>query len=96
MNGTRTRQQAREKSQKLSPEEEKHLLAWIQTEDLAGASPTDARIRAMANMIYQNQTDPRRTLSIGKNWIIKFRKRHPELENRRLCRIDIRGKGAVG
>jgi len=67
MNGTLPRQQAHENEQKLPPQEEQLLLAWIQAEDLAGASPTYARIRAMANMMYQNQTTPPRTTSLGKN-----------------------------
>jgi hypothetical protein len=92
MNGTLSRQQAHENEQNLSPQEEQLLLAWIQAEDLAGASPTYARIRAMANMMYQNQTTPPRTLSIGKNWIKGFKKRYPELENRRVRRIDIQRK----
>ena len=67
MNGTLPRQQAHEKEQLLSPEEEQLLLAWIQAEDLAGTSPAYARIRTMANMMYQHQTTPPRTLSIGKH-----------------------------
>ena len=94
-NGTLPRQQAHEKQQNLSPEEEQFLLSWIQAEDLAGASPIYARIRAMANMMYQHQTTPPRTLNIGKNWVNKFKKRHPELENRRVRRIDIQRKDAV-
>jgi transposase len=95
MKGMLSRQQAHAKAQKLSPEEEQFLLSWIQTEDLAGTSPTYARIRAMANLMYQHQTTPSRTLSIGKNWITKFRKRHPELENRRVRRIDIQRKDSI-
>jgi hypothetical protein len=95
MNGKLSRQQAHENEQNLSPEEEQFLLAWIQAEDLAGASPTYARIRAMANMMYQHQTTPPRTLSIGKNWITKFKKRHPELENRRVRRIDVQRKDSM-
>jgi hypothetical protein len=51
-NGTLPRQQAHENEQSLSSEEEQLLLAWIQAEDLAGAPPTYARIRAMANIMY--------------------------------------------
>jgi DDE superfamily endonuclease/Tc5 transposase DNA-binding domain len=95
MEGMLSRQQAHAYRQNLSPEEEQLLLSWIQTEDLAGASPTYARIRAMANSMYQHQTTPPRTLNIGKNWINKFKKRYPELENRRVRRIDIQRKDAV-
>jgi transposase len=73
VNGQLSRRQAHENEQNLSSEEERLLLSWIQAEDLAGASPTYARIRAMANMMYQHQTTPPRTLSIGKKWINKFR-----------------------
>jgi hypothetical protein len=52
MNGKLSCQQAHEKEQNLSSEEEQFLLAWIQTEDLASTSPTYTRIRAMANMMY--------------------------------------------
>jgi Tc5 transposase DNA-binding domain/helix-turn-helix, Psq domain len=95
INGTLSRQQAHENEQNLSPQEEQLLLAWIQAEDLAGATPTYARIRAMANKMYQHQTTPPRTLSIGKNWISKFKKRHPELENRRVRLIDIQRKDSI-
>jgi hypothetical protein len=95
INGTLSRRQAHEKHQSLSPEEENLLLAWIQAEDLAGASPTYARIRAMANLMYQHQTTPPRTLNIGKNWIRKFKNRHPELEGRKVRRIDIQRKDAI-
>jgi hypothetical protein len=50
--GMPTRQDAHAYRQKLSPKEEQLLLSWIQTEDLASASPTYARIRAMANSVY--------------------------------------------
>ena len=40
MEGMLSRQQAHAYRQNLSPEEEQLLLSWIQTEDLAGASPT--------------------------------------------------------
>jgi hypothetical protein len=90
-----SRQQAHEKEQALSFEEEQLLLAWIQTEDRPGTSPAYARIRAMANMMCPHQTTHSRTLNIGKNWINKFKKRHPELERRKLCRIDIQRKDAV-
>jgi hypothetical protein len=82
--GTLPRQQAHEKQQNLSSEEEQFLLAWIQAEDLAGTSPTYTRIRTMANLMYQHQTTPSRTVNIGKNWITKFKKRHPELEHRKV------------
>ena len=72
VNGQLSRHQAHEKDQNLSPEEEQLLLAWIQAEDLASAPPTYARIRAMANMMYQHQTTPPRTFNIGKNWVNKF------------------------
>jgi hypothetical protein len=95
INGTLPHSQAHQKHQNLSHEEEQLLLAWIQAEDLAGASPTYARIRAMANMMYQHQTTPPRTLSIGKNWITGFRARHPELENRKVRRIDKQRQEAI-
>ena len=95
IDGTLSRRQAHEKDQNLSPEEENLLLAWIQAEDLTGASPTYARIHVMANLMYQHQTSPPRTLNIGKNWIRKFKNRHPELENRRVRRIDIQRKNSV-
>ena len=65
--GMPTRQDAHAYRQNLSPAEEQLLLSWIRTEDLSGSSPTYARIRAMANSMYQHQTTPLRTLSIGKN-----------------------------
>jgi hypothetical protein len=58
INGTLSRQQAHEKEQNLSYEEEQFLLAWIQAEDLASTPSTYARIRAMANIMYQHQTTP--------------------------------------
>jgi len=93
--GMPTRQDAHAYQQKLSPDEEQLLLSWIQTEDLAGSSPTYDRIRAMANSMYQHQITPPRTLNLGKNWIHRFKKRHPELENRRVRRIDIQRKHAT-
>jgi len=90
-----TRQDAHAYRQNLSPAEEQLLLSWIRTEDLSGSSPTYARIRAMANSMYQHQTTPLRTLSIGKNWINRFKKRHPELENRRVRRIDVQRMNAT-
>ena len=50
--GILPRNKAFQKFQKLSPEEEQYLLAWIQAEDLAGTSPSFSRIRAMANRMY--------------------------------------------
>jgi hypothetical protein len=95
IDGTLSRRQAHEKDQSLSPKEENLLLAWIQAEDLASASPIYARIRAIANLIYQQQTSPPRTLNLGKNWIRKFKNRHPKLENRRVRQINIRRKDSI-
>jgi Tc5 transposase DNA-binding domain/helix-turn-helix, Psq domain len=95
VNGQLSRRQAHEKDQTLSPEEEQLLLAWIQAEDLVSSPPTYAKVRAMANKMYQHQTTPPRTLNIGKNWINKFKKRHPELENRPVRRIDIQRKDSI-
>jgi hypothetical protein len=52
INGKLSRQQAHKNEQNLSPKEEQLLLVWIQAEDLASTSPTYARIRAMANIMY--------------------------------------------
>jgi transposase len=52
MKGILSRQEAHAYRQNLSPEEEQLLLSWIQAEDLAGTSPTYARIHAMANTMY--------------------------------------------
>src|SRR5271155_2953786 len=72
MKGKPSRQQAHQYEQNLSPEEKQLLLSWIQAEDLAGASPTYARIHAMVNMMYQHQVTPSRILNIDKHWINKF------------------------
>ena len=87
--GRLPRNKAFQKFQKLSPEEEQYLLAWIQAEDLAGTSPSFSRIRAMANRMYQNQTSPPdRSKQLGKNWIDGLKKRHPQLVTRKVRRVD--------
>jgi len=64
--GGRSRQQAREEQQLLSPDQERLLVRWILDLEVAGAPPTFAQVREFAGLISTASGGPS---TIGVNWI---------------------------
>lgn len=84
LKGGLTRQQAREKDQLLTHQEEKVLAKWISAATAAG-NPVDRRyVLEMAQGMRENRTPlPEGFLPpIGQDWIRRFLRRHPLLHTK--------------
>jgi hypothetical protein len=84
--GTRSRSMANEHHQSLSPTEERTLLKWITHLTRAGYPIAPSLAYDIAENIrsqrYQLSTTRRSDLllrPLGKNWLAKFKSRHPEI-----------------
>ena len=84
MAGRTSRSHAHETTQILSSAEEKTLLKWITQLTCTGYPASPALAIQMAETIrsqrYQLSKGPRPQRPIGKNWLDRFRKRHPEIQ----------------
>jgi hypothetical protein len=80
-----TRSMARQQQQRLSPEQEEFIAAWILMEDSAGCPPSHARVRDMATRILQMGGD---ATPLGKKWITHFIQRNPRIASRVGRTID--------
>jgi hypothetical protein len=85
--GTANRVETRVNSYKLTQIEEESLRKWILLMDSRGAAPRPATVREIVDLLLatRGSTPP---LSVGKNWVIEFVKRHPDLLGRFLRRYD--------
>ena len=80
-----SRHQAHEPRQLLSIKQEGELIKWISQLVAVGKPPTHAVIQQMAGYVaVQNG----HSTHIGKRWILRFQKRHPECFRKRAARKD--------
>ena len=109
--GCPTRTQARQSQQNLSPAQESALLKWIKQLTIGGYSPTHLLLREIAEEVRSNRSrnlddacdaSPSGTLEIrpplplGREWVLRFIKRHPHLQVVLGRRIDsVRMDGAT-
>jgi len=79
--GRQNRAISRANSHKLTEIEEESLKKWILSIDARGAAPRPSTVREMANLLLESRgITP--VLSVGKNWVTKYVKRHSELSSR--------------
>jgi len=79
--GRQNRAISRANSHKLTEIEEESLKKWILSMDARGAAPRPSTVREMANLLLESRgITP--VLSVGKNWVTKYVKRHSELSSR--------------
>jgi 4-hydroxybenzoate polyprenyltransferase len=77
LRGAAPMHEARKNDQKLSPEQEAFLAQWILHEEVSGRAPNRRRVVSMGNSILAESGHPGR---LGKRWIDRFVKRHPEIK----------------
>ena len=85
--GTTNRVETRANSHKLTKIEEDSLRKWILSMDSRGVAPRPTTVREMADLLLaaRGSTPP---LSVGKNWVTEFVKRHSDLSSRFSRRYD--------
>ncbi|KAM3481790.1 hypothetical protein MY8738_004286 [Beauveria namnaoensis] len=75
-NGRNSARQAFEKQQKLSAEWERTLVSYVVEQSQLGRTPTHQQIKAVAKSYLASSGQ---ATTIGKNWLNRFIKRHPEI-----------------
>lgn len=81
IHGRKNRVDLRVNSSKLTKTEENSLKNWIISMDIRGEPPRPQTVSDMANLLLATRgTTPIR--NIGKNWVTRYVKRHPELTTR--------------
>ena len=71
----------------LLAEEEKVLIEWIFQLHRLGVPARPSRVRGMAEHIRRTRTGAD-VPPLGKNWVTKFTKRHPEIKSVIGARLD--------
>ncbi|OQE11280.1 hypothetical protein PENFLA_c074G06585, partial [Penicillium flavigenum] len=81
LRGITFRAETRANGHKLTQIEEESLQKWILSMDSRGSAPRPSTVREMANLLLEKRgTTP--VVSVGKNWVTEFVKRHPLLSSR--------------
>ena len=89
LNGITYRADLRANNYKLTAYEEKSLYEWIISLDDRGAAPRPNTVREAANILLKTRgsTPP---ITVGKNWVENFVRRHSELSTRFSRSYDYR------
>lgn len=77
LNGIVTRNEANEHNQRLSKQQESHLVNWIISQGALGFAPTHQQVREFAARIVKAGGDDQ---PLGKSWIEGFLRRNPEVK----------------
>src|SRR6266496_4724977 len=96
MNQTKSRAQARQDMQNLTPAEEKALVRWITQVARTGFPARHSTVREMAEAIRLRRVSEINACNaelisyepLGKNWVSRFVKRHPQLGTARGRAIE--------
>jgi Tc5 transposase DNA-binding domain/helix-turn-helix, Psq domain len=85
ISGSQNHRSAYSNMQRLSPEQEDHLAAWILQQESLNYAPTHAQVRAIATGVLKQAGDYQ---PLGKKWTTHFLNRHPELKTKLGRRTD--------
>lgn len=66
----------------LSMNQESRLVTWILRQESFGYAPSHSQIRAYVIALQKQQNNGGDVPKLGRNWVSKFIKRHPELRNK--------------
>ena len=84
---TLPRAAAHEEQQRLTPPEEKAIVKWCFTQDDIGFPPRLDMVKDMAIHLESKRTT-KPSLPLGKNWISRFLRRHPDLALKLSTRLE--------
>jgi Tc5 transposase DNA-binding domain/helix-turn-helix, Psq domain len=85
ISGSQNHRSAYSNMQRLSPEQEDHLAAWILQQESFNYAPTHAQVRAIATSVLKQAGDYQ---PLGKKWTTHFLNRHLELKTKLGRRTD--------
>ncbi len=78
--------------QKLSPDQEKHLVTWILAQEALGFPVKQKEIELFANRVPDASGSSE---TVGKNWLQKFINRHPALKTKKDRRMETRAASRI-
>lgn len=85
LNGGQSPRKAKEGMQRLSKEQEEHLVEWILLQESLGLAVTHQQMRELAERIAKAGGDNK---PLGKRWVEHFIKRNPEVRTKRGKPMD--------
>lgn len=85
LNGTLNKYDAQEHTQRLSRQQETHLVQWILTQEALGLAPTHQQVREFAGRVIKAGGD---NIPLGKAWMEGFLRRNPEVRTVRGKPLD--------
>lgn len=85
LRGQQSRRAARAQQQLLSPEQEEHLVQWILRSEAGGNAINHAQFREAVLLVCQVANGPSK---VGKDWIYRFLRRHPEVKTKIGQKLD--------
>ena len=86
--GERTSHQlAQVNNQLITEVEEKAIVAWCKEQDDRGFPPRLDMVKDMALYVYEKRTG-NKIIKVGKNWIMRFLDRHPDLATKFSTKLD--------
>ena len=85
LKGRVSRRIARQPQQLLSEIQEQLLVQWILDLEAQGHAPSFTAVRDLAGVVSRDSGGPN---NVGKNWISRFLKRHPEIRSKVGRRIS--------
>lgn len=85
LTGHVTRSEANEHRQRLSKEQEHHLVGWILSSGALGFAPTHDQVKEFATRVLRAGGDDQ---PLGKRWMEGFMRRNPEVKGIRGKTVD--------
>jgi transposase len=85
LNGGQSPRKAHEGKQRLSKEQEEHLVTWIVVQESLGLTVTHQQVRELAERVLKASGDNQ---SLGKRWTEHFLQRNPKARTKRGKLMD--------
>ena len=88
MNAGRSRSEAKQAAQRLTPQEKKALASWISTPTAAGNPVQHDFIREMAEKLIKQRLPNEIVPQLGSSWVPSFLRRHRHLKTKMTRAIE--------
>ena len=88
MNGGKSRGEAKQAAQRLTPQEEKALASWISTSTASGNPVQHDFIREMAEKLIKQRLPNEIVPQLGSSWVPSFLRRHRYLKTKMTRTIE--------